>query len=141
MSIYCMSYVWQTSQEHGTSLLMLLALADYANDSGKCWPGVKALAQKCRISERNARFLIRQLEDDGVIRTDIHAGTFGNGGRTNRYTIVGFAEWMREVKKIKSKVGKNSVKGGALDFPRSVITHAPQDSPSTSLDLIDDIPF
>jgi hypothetical protein len=47
--------------------LMLLALADNANDQGVCWPSIKLLAAKCASEYRNARRTLAQLEKDGLI--------------------------------------------------------------------------
>jgi hypothetical protein len=38
MSIKVMSQVWEHSTRKGTRLLLLLALADFANDEGICYP-------------------------------------------------------------------------------------------------------
>jgi len=64
-----MAYVWENSKQTASKLLMLLALADAANDQGYCWPAVGTLALKTRMSERNARYLLRQLEESGDIST------------------------------------------------------------------------
>lgn len=83
MSIRVMSEVWEHSQQEGTALLMLLAIADSANDERRAWPSVATLARKTRMSERNARYLLRQLEDSKEIECDVAAGPHGS----NVYTI------------------------------------------------------
>lgn len=67
MSISIMSAVWQHAEQSGSALLMLLALADYANDDGVCWPKVGTLAQKTRLSQRQSIRLLMKLEADGEI--------------------------------------------------------------------------
>ena len=52
MSIKVMNRVWDESQHKGSTLLLLLAIADHAADDGYCWPNVKTLAQKIRMSRR-----------------------------------------------------------------------------------------
>ena len=40
MSIKRMNAVWNLSKQSGSALLVLLALADRADDDGFCWPGL-----------------------------------------------------------------------------------------------------
>ena len=51
----------------GNRKLVLLALADQANDSGVCFPGQKSLAVKCGLSERRLRDQLAALEEGGYI--------------------------------------------------------------------------
>lgn len=74
MSIKVTETVWEHSQQTGTALLMLQAIAWHANDNGFCWPSVATLARKCRISTRHAKRLIRQLEEAGEIAVDVGGG-------------------------------------------------------------------
>lgn len=83
MSIKVMSWVWDQGPDDQTELLVLLALADIADDAGKCWPSVGTLAGRCRMSDRNVRRVIRKLEDGGWLATEQHPGR----NRTNTYRI------------------------------------------------------
>ena len=47
--------------------LVLMALADEANDGGFCFPSVAHLAQKCSIGERTVQRILRQLTQDGLV--------------------------------------------------------------------------
>lgn len=84
MSVRCIDRVWQGSIQQGTRLLVLLALADRAGDDGFCWPGIAEIAQRARISERQAQYHIRALEKDKEIICQV------NRGRThsNRYIVT-----------------------------------------------------
>lgn len=84
MSVYVTRYVWEHSRVSGTKLLVLLALADFATDEGLAWPSIEALAQKARISVRNAQYILRELEEAGEIEITRNAGR----GKTNLYRIV-----------------------------------------------------
>ena len=83
MSIEVMSQVWKYSKHSGTALLMLLAIADSANDERRAWPSIATLARKTRMSERNARYLLRELEDSEEIESSVAAGPHGS----NVYSI------------------------------------------------------
>jgi hypothetical protein len=83
VSIKVMTEVWGSSQATGTKRLMMLALADHANDEGCCFPGISSLALKCKISERNAQLVLRDLEVSGELITEL-----GTGRRnTNMYWV------------------------------------------------------
>jgi len=85
MSIKIMTYIWEYSPHSGSDLLMLLALADHANDQGMAWPSLPTLAQKCRIQKRQAIYILQKLEKEGSIGI-----THGQGrGHLSVYTIKG----------------------------------------------------
>ncbi len=84
MSIKIMAEVWDNADASGAALLVLLALADYANDNGICWPGVPALAKKARVSERYVRGILGDLEGSGHIVREIGTGPYG----VNTYKIL-----------------------------------------------------
>lgn len=75
-----MSRVWKHSNQRGGALLILLALADFADDEGYAWPAVQTLATKARMTERNARYTLRSLEADGEITTTPGGGRYGTSG-------------------------------------------------------------
>lgn len=47
--------------------IVLLALADYADGDGVCWPGQKSIAAKAGMSERTVREKLLALEELGYI--------------------------------------------------------------------------
>jgi hypothetical protein len=83
VSIRVMNAVWEHSAQTGSALLMLLALADFADDAGSAFPSVARLAKKTRITERQAWSLIRKLKMKGELAIDVGGGR----GRTNRYRV------------------------------------------------------
>lgn len=84
MSIKLMTRVWEELLDlRGTKLNGALALADWARDDGtKIYPSMKTFAHKVRISERDARRIIREFEKSGLL-TRVRSGR----GRGNH------AEW------------------------------------------------
>ncbi len=84
MSIKIMNAVWQLSRQKGTPLLLMIAIADNANDGGEAWPGIEYLAHKIRMSERQTQRLVRDLE-----KTDELIVERGGGrGNAHRYFIL-----------------------------------------------------
>ena len=72
-----MARVWEFSSHAGTDLLMLLAIADFADDDGNAYPAVPTLAAKCRMKPRNCRYLLRSLEASGELSVVTNAGPNG----------------------------------------------------------------
>jgi Helix-turn-helix domain len=67
MSIRVMSKVWDEAPYNLGTLLVLLALADWADDEGLCWPKNAQLQKKTRLSERQVRNAMALLEAEKVI--------------------------------------------------------------------------
>lgn len=87
MSIKIMTNVWEHSPYKGTKLLVLLALADYANHEGMCFPSYDTIADKARISRRYAIDLVGELISEGVLeKTTRYHEEFGN--RSNLYQFL-----------------------------------------------------
>ena len=79
MSVRVMARVWAHSQRKDGELLVMLAVADFANDAGECWPSIPVLAAKARLTERQTRRVLIKLEEAGEIRRQK-----SNGGRNRR---------------------------------------------------------
>ncbi len=85
MSILKMAEVWKLAKVEGGELLVLLALADFADDDGLCWPSVATIAEKSRLTERGTRGIIRRLEQKGFLSSEISRG---GKGSSNRYYVM-----------------------------------------------------
>lgn len=79
-----LSRVWEHSRHGGTELLMLLAIADFADDEGRAYPGVATLAAKCRLQQRRANYILSALKASGELEVSSNTGPRG----TNRYRIT-----------------------------------------------------
>jgi hypothetical protein len=62
-----MSAVWEKAPYREGTLLALLALADWANDEGVCWPKIAQVAHKARLSHSGAEYCMRKLTKEGAI--------------------------------------------------------------------------
>lgn len=83
MSIKIMTRVWEESKQGGSKLLLLLAIADNANDDGFAWPGQKYLAHKIRMSERSISRLAKELEESG----ELYINRRNIEGQSNQYLV------------------------------------------------------
>lgn len=71
MSVRIMAAIWETALEP-TDKLVILALADCANDEGLCWPSIATVARKSGVSERSVQRAIRKAEGAGILtRTEV----------------------------------------------------------------------
>lgn len=84
MSVRVISEVLEKSVHAASELLMLVVLADYSDDQGNSYPGVASLARKCRMSSRNANYILNALQASGELRVLKNEGPKG----TNRYRIM-----------------------------------------------------
>ncbi len=67
MSTKITSRVWEHSEHRGTTLTVLLAIADQAHANGVGWPGVETLARMARIGERAVYNHLERLESSGEL--------------------------------------------------------------------------
>ena len=67
MSIRLMTRVWDLELGSHTEKLVLLALADNANDDGVCWPSIGTLAEKCNLTGQGVRDQIHKFQALGLI--------------------------------------------------------------------------
>ena len=89
MSIRIMSNVWEcASLRDQAQLLVMLALADFSNDQGECFPAVATLAEKARVSERHVQKVVAHLQQHGLVKVEKGAGKGRiEGQRSNLYRI------------------------------------------------------
>lgn len=143
MSIKVMTYVWDHSPHTGSDLLMLLALADHANDQGRAWPSIPTLAKKCRVQRRQALYILKKLEEAGDITIEHGRGR----GHVSVYVVKGAVgctncqkgaiECTITEEKVHSSAEKvhSSVRKGALECTRTIIEPSknlkPKDTPPT----------
>lgn len=66
MSIKLMTFVWDLELPQGRKLV-LLSLADQANDAGEAFPSLEKLQQRCGMSRRTLFECLRDLENGGLI--------------------------------------------------------------------------
>lgn len=54
----------------GSELLVLVALAEWANDEDECWPSHDSIAKRARVSRRQVIRLLQSLVNRGLIEVD-----------------------------------------------------------------------
>lgn len=108
-----MAHVWKHSRQKGSTLLLLLAIADHAHDDGEgAYPSVATLAKKVRMSERNVQYLIKRLEASGELGVLHGQGPQG----CNLFSVKMSARVQSSAKGVQS-----SVLGGEVAFTQTII--------------------
>lgn len=78
MSLQSYVTVWEGSQAKGSTLLVLLAIAEHYNpEKGFAWPSVERIANYARVSIRTVQEHLRKLEELGELAVVV------GGGRNN----------------------------------------------------------
>ena len=77
MSIKIMSQVWSDGPSDKSEILLLLALADFCNDEGECWPAVDTIAEKARMTSRGVQKISARLVEAGWLEIDLRKGRHG----------------------------------------------------------------
>lgn len=86
MSVRVMSRVWDDFPGGGSQLLALLALADWSDDDGRCYPSIAAIAKKARLSRSQAQRLVHSLINQGFVAVTGNQDG-GAPGYTRKYKI------------------------------------------------------
>ena len=85
MSVRAMAWAWR-QQLSGPEKLVLMALADHADEDGICWPGNAHIARKCNLSQRSVQRHVKNLIDNGYMTSNRRFRDTG-GQTSNRYAL------------------------------------------------------
>ncbi len=85
MSMELMVKAMKTKVGNPLRKLVLLKLADNANDQGECWPSYQYIADQCEIGKRTAISHIDKLIESGYLKKTTRKGVKGNS--SNVYVL------------------------------------------------------
>lgn len=80
-----MNWAWK-QKLRPTPRLILMSLADAADDFGVCWPSVPTVATKCCVSDRTVRRVMKKLEDHRLMLSEPRYRKDGSCS-SNRYRL------------------------------------------------------
>lgn len=83
MSVKLMSLVWERTDLSQSETLVMLALADRADDHGRCWPSIEGIAERARVTARSVQRIMHDLKTRGFLAVEVGGGR----GHTNRYLL------------------------------------------------------
>ncbi len=78
-----MSAVFDSKTLGPTERLVMLALADHADDEGKCYPSISRLQDRTGLSERAVQKTVTALRESGHLSVKVGGGR----GNANLYTV------------------------------------------------------
>lgn len=82
MSMELMVKAFKTNVGNPLRKLVLIKLADNANDNGECWPSYQHVADQCEISRTTVKTHVRALEEMGMLTRE-----FRKKGELNQSNI------------------------------------------------------
>lgn len=88
MSVKVMSAVWERDDLDPSERLVMLSLADHADDDGVCYPSIARLCKRTSMSDRGVQKVLTRLQERGFLRVEIGAGRKGS----NRYFVTATPE-------------------------------------------------
>lgn len=90
MTVKVTTWVFDHSEATGSDRLVLLALADHADDeTWSCWPSMQRIARKARLSESTTRRALQSLAASGRIRIERNGGLgYRDDRRPNLYFLL-----------------------------------------------------
>ena len=141
MSMSLMVDVMKLKIGNPTRKLVLLKLADNANDNGECWPSYNHIADHCEISRRSAINHINALEKVGYLRKEYRPGPKGNSsnlyyitldGPKNKASAGGENISLGGGENISPGGENGSLGGGEISAPRTSHSFEPVNEPTTT---------
>lgn len=85
MTIRAMNWAWGVELPPAMKLV-LLKLADRANDDGQCWPGMDVVAEACGVSKASVIRYVAKMESMGLVKVERRKGDDGRQA-TNIYCL------------------------------------------------------
>lgn len=99
--------------------MVLLKLADQANDNGLCWPSYQTIAEACEISRRSVIRHIQQLETDGYLTITKTYDKENQKNFSNKYNLT-----LDRGDKLSLVTGKTS-SSDSVTLPSDTVTPEP----------------
>lgn len=102
-----MSLVWHDESLGATDKIVMLSLADHADDEGYCYPSIARLTRRTGLTARTVQNVTKRLQETGRLSIELNAGRSGS----NLYRVT---------------------PSPAANAPRSKCTHAGNNTPPAS---------
>lgn len=133
MSMILMVKAMQAKVGNPLRKLVLIKMADNANDEGECWPSYQHIADQCEIGRSTVRKHIKELEKQGFLRITNRKGVLGNS--SNLYVLTfdkPIAQNSTGVAPDSTGVAPDSIPPVAPDSTRTSHSFEPVNEPSAT---------
>lgn len=90
MSIRASNWAWETGRALSLNqgeLLVLIRIADHADNDGRCWPGMDGIAEYTCMHEATVRRNVGRLEDLGLLHREHRRPKEGRGRLTDLISL------------------------------------------------------
>lgn len=91
MSVQAISWALGVEAGGPGAKCVLLALANYADENGECWPSQQTIAKQTEMSVRTLRDRLNDLVEAGLIERRKRGNTHGRQGRASDYYALQMA--------------------------------------------------
>lgn len=142
MSIRIMSQVWNMEIDDSTTKLTLMALADFSDDEGYCYPSYEVLAKKISKSKRTAIRAVEKLAELGFLQKEKRELKDGTSS-ANLYKILSEKDRVTQthprVTNEKERVTSMTLSSDTDDTPRVTSTTPCSDKGVTPINITTNI--
>lgn len=129
-----MAQAWQVKLANASRKLVLVKLADNANDEGVCWPSYNHLAEQCEMDRRT---VIRHVDD--LVLTGFVKKTYRKGGvNFNKSNMFQLTINQGDISNLKAL--KEALKTTKNTAEKVVVKDTPSDNLSLGVVVADDHP-
>lgn len=115
--------------------LVALALADWSNDEGECWPSVPQIAKKCSKSERTVQTVTARLEEKGLLTRIV---INGRGCRYRLHPRNGCTTTPAEIAPPQPLRGEAAAPTPATAAPNTLLNHQSSEADASSVAALAD---
>jgi len=126
MSLKYMVMAYSTTVGHPLRKMVLLKLADNADENGNCFPSYQHIADLCEMSKRSVQRHVAKLVEDGLL--SIEARMTQKGNSSNIYHLILDGDRLT--------IGGDTQSLGSDTQSPPLVTHS-HPEPSTSLTVIE----
>ncbi|MET3816933.1 helix-turn-helix domain-containing protein [Pantoea sp. UYEF8] len=128
MSVTLMTKAMSIKVGNPIRKLVLIKLADNANDKGECWPSYQHIADQCEIGRSTVKSHIKELENMGLVRREFRKNGVLNQSNLFHITLDKPVEVVSKVDSVREErretSGADSDRGGS-GADRGVGQHLP----------------
>lgn len=124
-----------------TNRLVLISLANFANDDGQCWPAIDSICMQANVTERAAKDALRWLEEGGYVTIVVNGAPderVRKDRRTNLYSLSLGPERGYESRQAQPHGGTNRVSTGVRIASKSVRETTPEAIEEASVNLLEE---